>query len=232
MKKMMLTLSVVLALGLIAGAAGAAVVNTVDFWFADAAGVKIDTLDVAPGAEFGFSVYGKTSDAWEFTSMELLVGWANASTRGATAVLTSPFESVSFNVDLSGFDSMTLNTVGGGKNATDATQGSGGNFIQPKWLLKTTMTEPTKLVTLKLKNSGLAVGDTYSIKIWRAATPATMGWSSWLGVTGNQNQEAAHTELLVTSKGGDTPVVPEPGSMVALGTGLMGLVGFVLRRKA
>ena len=250
MKKIFLVMCVVAVLAAMSGMAQAAVVNGVDFWFAtDAIGTPISSLDVVAGKDFDVSVWYNTSPVFLHTSLELMVGWSKspanspaAKPKGTAAVagdtmITNRNGAVGFtDVMTGGWAAPKANDVGGPKNADDS-QGSYGSHLTMIWATageSTSVTAPEKMKigTLNLTNSGIAVGDFYTMKIWRAAAPATGNWSSYIGVSGNQNQEQAPTILTVNSIADPTNVVPEPSSMIALGSGVLGLFGLIRRKRS
>jgi hypothetical protein len=209
----------------------ATVYNTVDFAFGTPNGGTIYAngaiLDVNSGGEFDLGIFVKITSATgfgsSFTGLEVQADYSSSTTRGGALVdtdITNRLGSVGFaNVVSTGWNAPSANTVGGAKNANN-TDGTGGSRLAMTATVAQSASEWYHIADLQLTNN-MALNSNYVMNLWRAATPATGGWSSFLTAGSNQSQEAANTTLTIHT-------VPEPISILMLTLGGLGL----LRRKS
>jgi hypothetical protein len=191
----------------------ATVYNTVDFAFGAPDGSTIYTngthLSLTSGANFDLGVFVKITSATgfgsTFTGLEILAGYSSASTRGGALVdtsITNRLGAVGFaNVVTEGWNVPSANNVGGGKNASLATQGSAGSRLAMTATVAQSASSWYHIADLQLMDM-MAGGGEYTITLWRAATPATGGWSSFITSGANQDQEAVATTLEIQNLDG------------------------------
>lgn len=216
----------VLAVALLSGGAMAA--GEFSMWFGNAAGDPISSLDIAPGATFDVNVF--MSSTIEAFSFDAAVGWDASTTDGAAAVPTINkigLATGSAAADLVWGDISALFTTSIGKTVAGF-RGSGSRPYGAD-LVRANMDEnvlpfaKSLIATLKLKNN-MAGGDSQDIVIYDGGAGDSLttmlmdsNFAIYRGVTGT---------LKVNST-----VVPEPGSLLALACGVMGLAGFAIRRR-
>jgi hypothetical protein len=202
--------------------------SALQFWISRAGDrIPITQLMVAPGESFTLSVWIQHSPQ-RVQGMEVMFGYDRANTMGASAA------PVDHKIVLDG----TLDTavVPGlsdlGPPLQKTLEGARGTGLRPygvRYVLlsataKADVSAGAKVFDITLKNQGLLPGDSpYTLYIW------------------DYGDGPARTTL-VTLEGGtiirpggsytlNLVPVPEPGGLVALGTGVVGLAGMVLRRR-
>jgi len=213
--------------------AQAAELHTIDFAFGTTDGATMyengDTLSI-PTGKFDLGVYVRsTSGTITVISVEVLAGWSKTSTRGDSAAssgteITNQLTTGFNNYPTDGWNAPTRNKMGGGKGADNSmgsygshlamgrTPGAGDYILKESWF---------KLGELHLTNNMTLEGSQYTMKLWRADTPQTGGWSCYVSNTSNKYNELTPTTLII-----ETAAAPEPISLM-----LMSLGGWVLARK-
>jgi len=218
----MLMVAVILAV--MAGVAQAA---PFEVWFADATGAAIDQLVVAPGGAFSVDIWAKADVA--SAGIGLAVAYENVNKVGTAWVKQD--NKVAAATGVAANDFVWGSAVAGmwASQFVNAAQNLGGGTTTVKKfgadmergsLADVAPFAAMKLATLNLKNF-LGTNQTYDIQIWDAGS-GDGKTTLLLGADGSFLR--ANDTLRLTT-------VPEPGTLLALGSGLVGLAGFVIRRR-
>jgi len=216
----------VLAVSLLSGGAMAA--GEFNMWFGDSAGNVISSMDVAPGATFDVNVFmSSTVNAFAFNAS---IGFDASTSDGPAAVPTLNkigLATGSAAADLVWGDIASLFTTSITKQVAGF-RGSGtrpfGADLDRANLDNDVLPFAKSLVaTLHLKNNMAGAGSQdivlYDAGAGDSLTTMLMdsNFAIFRGVTGTLKINSA--------------VVPEPGSLLALACGVMGLAGFAIRRR-
>ena len=209
---------------------GAQAAGEFSMWFGDAAGNEISTLSVDAGAAFDVNVWMSTTiDSYMF-SAAIAFDTANGSGTAAAKLdnKIAPATGVA-NSDIvlgSGISGIYDGAM------TKAFSGFSGSGARPYGvdisrentsMLASPFTS-TLVATLHLKNN-MAAGENYAMSIYDAGANDSL--TTYLMDTEGTIFRGVTDTLSV-----NTPVVPEPGSLMALGVGVMGLAGFAFKKRA
>ena len=235
MKKLSLIISG-MALALVM-AVGSAHAQTVDFWFAQAGdpnGTPITEIYAFSGETFNLSVWYKTDVPWDHQGWQTMLGFDRARSMGLYA------ESLDHKLELNGtaltavtninpnFSYRLQQALAGGRAPSDynlngdrpyglslayRTEASGSTRQQ---------TTPAKLYDVSLV-SNMMWGESYDITLWNSPVAGTLYTCLLAGGQSVYLRDGA--KLTVNP-------VPEPSSLLALGAGLVGMAGFVLKKRA
>jgi hypothetical protein len=216
----------VLAVALLSGGAMAA--GEFSMWFGNAAGDPIGSLDIAPGATFDVNVFMSTTI--NSFSFDAAVGWDVSTTDGAAAVPTLNKIGLATgvaNTDLVWGDITGLFTTSIGKSVAgfrgSGSRPYGADLVRANMDQDVVPFAKAQIATLHLKNN-MVGGDSQNITLYDGGAGDSLttmlmdsNFAIYRGVTGT---------LKINST-----VVPEPGSLLALACGVMGLAGFAIRRR-
>ncbi|MCS7309168.1 MAG: PEP-CTERM sorting domain-containing protein [Armatimonadetes bacterium] len=226
-----------LRLWLMAGVASATLMllslspaSALQYWFAragDPSGTPISQLQILPGQSFSLSVWIQHSPE-KLQGIEAILGYdrANAMGTGATPldqkiVLDgAPAAAVTPKLTVLG---SPLLFVGGARGT--GTRPYGLRYVLLSVTERADVSTGKELFEVKLKENGrMNVGDTYKLYLWDFGSGAS--WTALATLEGGRTIRSTGTVEL------NLVVVPEPGSLIALATGVAGLAGMALRRRA
>ena len=184
--------------------------QTVDFWFGDAAGTPVTSVDVDYGNTFDVAIWYQTSDAWQHNAVELLVGFDRATSIGTSAIpLDGELSLVS--VSNISFPIVLANNAGGGYSGSAGERPYGAHLALGATLGTTvTASSPVKVADLTLSNDAIPGSDYYDLQIWDAGVGNR--WTSF-GVMFSDIRRSGGgggSSLRVNSVGG--PVKPIVGT--------------------
>lgn len=217
----------------IAMACGSVQAATVDFWFArqgDASGTAIDSINAPLGSDFTFSVWYKTDQAWQHSGLELLIGYDRSTTWGDQATPTDgkiASEGLAADNFNAVFPEVLWNTVAGGDWTADGEfRPYGVSVIAGPSLGSTISSEMgRRICDITLRNADVTPGGYYDMGVW-SFDNGGIGYVSMLSSDAGLLYAKKNTTLRVYS-----PTVPEPGSMLGLVSGVMGLACILRRRR-
>ena len=209
---------------------------SVSMWFTDAAGNSINELTVAPNATFTIQAWMSTTEVSKGFSLAL--GYDSSISMGTAASvrdnkLTLATGSIAADVvwgsDMASLYPTQTSFITAGLRALS---GSASNSVRPYGLYfargsaSTAVLGNTLIATINLKNL-MTSGSQYDMVIWNANTGSTYTSALNLGTT-----TYPRTSDILTIKS-ETPqtVVPEPSSIIALMSGLVGIGGLAIRRR-
>lgn len=202
--------------------------SALQFWISRAGdSIPITQLMVAPGESFTLSVWIQHSPE-KVQGIEVMFGYDRANTMGASAT------PVDHKIVLDGtLDTAVvpgLSDLGPPLKTLEGARGTGLRPYGVRYVLlsataKADVSAGAKVFDITLKNQGLLPGDSpYTLYIWD--NPGG----------GNSRTTLVTLETGTTIRPGGSYTlelvpVPEPGGLVALGTGVVGLAGMALRRR-
>lgn len=201
--------------------------SALQFWISKAGdSTPITELMVAPGAVIDLSVW--VQHERPVNSILLMLGYDRTTSLGTSATpLDLKIAAVSAVANPpAGFTSAVQR---GGARAASGVRPYGYSILLANVQGQASIATPYKMADVTLRNDGLMPGDApYPIVIWDAGTGGS--WTSMAMEPPSTTVRPleggvgpAHTLNLVP--------VPEPGSLMALATGVVGLAGLALRRR-
>ena len=238
MKKYSLVLIAVLLIA-ISGAANA--VNSIS-WFATLNG----SSTAITSAEIGGIGSTLLLDIWyssdaTLSSVTSMFTWDSATSKGVAATKLDNILSgaLATGMDTSVWTGGSLNKNDrGGAYAVSGTRGY-GNYVALSKAAGSGSVGPTagtKLFTVELTNLALNEGDSKIASLVSVNTTVnTLGWNSY-GVLASGGTKIfsspANYDITISRPNSQPPSVPEPSSIIALGSGALGLLGFLRRRRS
>lgn len=200
--------------------------SALQFWISKAGdSTPITELMVAPGAVVDLSVWVQHDEV--IKGLEVMLGWDRSNSSGTAA---TPLDNkIVLNGDLN--SAVTDITAAFGAPTAKVLAGARGTGARP-WGLRiafATLSDVDtsgglKVFDISLKNQGLMPGESpYPVTIWDSGSGASYTSFVILGTGAALRPGSSYTLNLVP--------VPEPGSLMALATGVVGLAGMALRRR-
>lgn len=200
--------------------------SALQYWISKAGEITpITELMVAPGEVFTLSVWAQHSPEL-VQAFEVPLGWTTAEAKGPAA---SPAPAKV--VPHGGIPAAVTNELpypGIIQKSQGGFEGTGTRPYGLWWVFLTLGTVDAsagvRLFDITFKNESLVPGDApYPIVVWDFGSGRS--WTALATLTGGATIPSTGTYTL------NLVPVPEPGSLIALATGVAGLVGVALRRR-
>lgn len=201
--------------------------SALQFWITKAGDTTpITELMVAPGESFTLSIWMQHSPE-KVQGIEVMFGYDRATTMGTSA---TPLDGkIVLDGTLDDAVIPVLRTLGSPIKTLEGARGTGTRPYGVRYVLmsvtdKVDASAGVNVFDIKLKNQGLMPGDDpYTLYIWDNGTGPSRTTLATLETGATIRPGGSYTLNLVP--------VPEPGSLMALATGVVGLAGMALRRR-
>lgn len=201
--------------------------SALQFWITKAGDTTpITELMVAPGESFTLSIWMQHSPE-KVQGIEVMFGYDRANTMGTSA--TPLDRKIVLDGTLDDAVIPVLATLGPPIKTLEGARGTGTRPYGVRYVLmsvtaKVDASAGVNVFDIKLKNQGLMPGDApYTLYIWDNGTGSSRTTLATLETGATIRPGGSYTLNLVP--------VPEPGSLMALATGVVGLAGMALRRR-
>lgn len=201
--------------------------NALQFWISKAGeNTPIHQLVVGPGGSFTLSVWIQHSPE-KVQGIEVMFGYDRANSMGPSA--TPLDHKIGLDGTLSDAVIQGLVDLGSPLKTLEGARGTGTRPYGVRYVLlsatnKVDVSAGVKVFDIKLKNLNLRPGDApYTLYIWDFGSGASRTTLATLETGQTIRPGGNYTLKLVP--------VPEPGSLLALATGVAGLAGVAFRRR-
>ena len=233
--KVMCLLIVIIALATAANAA------TTNWWItktSDVTNTPITSLEIGnigdADATFGISVwYSIDVPATQIQSVQLFLGYGTTTVQKTNA---TPPADIKFTatapVTNASFTKISALSGGAWTASTGTARPYGIQVSMGKPIGATELPNSAKMFDITFTNTGLAAGDSYAMKLYSFGS-GTQFWQNYVvykPVSTLMYAYGTTTDFTVTAKQ-NAPVVPEPSSIIALMSGLVGIGGLAIRRR-